>query len=170
MKININGYAQHGKDTVGEIFADTTQSEPYNVSHDIAKAIHEEHETLGPYNDWLEAYEDRVNHRDEWFNFIREKRDENPIWLIDVALDKSGMYIGHRSLREFEYTKPLVDATIWVDASRRGLPKEPVTSCELTPEDHDYVIDNGGYLWETRQQVEAVVQLIKNRKRAINAY
>ena len=169
MKLNINGYGQHGKDTVAGLFTEFGLS-TINISHEIAKDIMEELHTIGPYESWEEAYEDRVNHRAEWYNFVRYKCEDDKTYYVRKALQLGDIYCGHRHWKEFYAGRELVDATIWVDASRRGLPKEDPTSCELDPTDHDFVIDNGGTLAETLKQVRSVVTLINNRKRALNAY
>lgn len=169
MKLNINGYAQHGKDTVAGLFKGFGLR-TINISHEIAKDIMKELPSIGPYESWEQAYEDRVNHRVEWYNFIRSKCENDKTYYVRKALQLGDIHCGHRHWSEFYAGRELVDATIWVDASKRGLSKEDPASCELDPTDHDFVIDNGGTLAETLEQVGSIVTLINNRKRALNAY
>lgn len=170
MKLNINGYAQHGKDTVADMFVVFHKLRKISASMIYAEEIMKDG-CLGTYKSVEDCYKDRVNHRAEWYNFIREKSKSNPTYYVAKTLDGGDIYVGHRGLSEYQNTKHLFDATIWVDASRRGLPPEDKSSCNLSPTTpHDFYIDNGGAMYETQKQVESVFQLINNRKRAQNAY
>jgi hypothetical protein len=169
MKLNINGYAQHGKDTVADLFCEEAKLVKVSASHIYARLIRDLG-VLGPYESVEACYQDRVNHRKEWYNFIRRETKSNPFFFVDMCLYEGDMYVGHRSQWEFEQTRCAFDATIWVDASGRGMPQEPEDSCDLTVHGHDYVIDNGMSLAVTRNQVKMVIRLINNRKVALNAY
>lgn len=169
MKLNINGYAQHGKDTVADMFCEEVGLVKVSASHIYARLIRDLG-VLGPYESVEECYQDRVNHRKEWYDFIRRETKANPYFFIDMCLLEGDMYVGHRARWEFEQTKDVFDATIWVDASSRGMPEESLDSCDLTVHGHDYVIDNGMSLAVTRNQVKMVKRLINNRKVAENAY
>lgn len=170
MKLNINGYAQHGKDTVADLLTEHYQLQKASASHLIAQAIMDEN-VLGPYQSLEECYEDRKNHRETWYQFVHHKRINNPSWMIQETMENGDMYVGIRSTAEYLNNVYQFDATIWVDASRRGVPKEDSDSCELGPEiNHDFYIDNGGSLDQTMKQIDAIMVLLKNKKRAINAY
>lgn len=169
MKLNINGYAQHGKDTVADLFCKEANLVKVSASHIYARLIMDL-KVLGPYDSIEECYQDRVNHRKVWYDFIRRETKYCPSYFVDLCLAEGDMYVGHRSRWEFEQTKEHFDATIWVDASERGLLQEPEDSCNLTVHGHDYVIDNGMSLAVTRNQVKMITRLINNRKVAENAY
>jgi len=169
MKLNINGYARHGKDTVADLFVKHYGLRKVSASHIYARDIIAEG-YLGPYESVEECYQDRVNHRAAWYEFVRSKAREDPTYYVRQILAEGDMYVGHRGIFEYESTCHLFDATIWVDASKRGLPGEGKDSCEMSPTiHHDFYIDNGGDLWETKAQVDAVYKLILNKKEAINA-
>lgn len=169
MKLNINGYAQHGKDTVADMFVRVGKLIKLNASHFIAYDIM--HLTdLGPYESLQECYEDRVNHRATWYDFIRERNADMPNYYVEKCLEGGDMFVGHRNRSEFELSKDMFDATIWVDASERGLPKEDISSCDLDVTGHDFVINNGRSLEWTEEQVSWIICLLKNKERAINAY
>ena len=170
MKLNINGYARHGKDTVADMFVKHHGLIKVSASHVYARDIMAEG-YLGPYESVEECYQDRVNHRKEWYEFIRSKAKEDPTYYVKQMLAEGDIYVGHRGIFEYESTAHLFDATIWVDGSKRGLPPEDKSSCEMSPKIfHDFYIDNSGDLWETKAQVDAVYKLIQNKKDAINAY
>jgi len=170
MKLNINGYAQHGKDTVADLFVERHGLKKIPASFLVAEDIIAEG-IIGNYHSVQECYEDRVNHRAEWYDFIREKARINPAYYVEKTLERGDMYVGHRGLFEFYETVHMFDATIWVDASGRGYPKEDRSSCELAPYvPHDFYIDNGKTIQETIEQVDMVMKLLNNKKRATYAY
>ena len=169
MKLNINGYARHGKDTVADIFCEEAGLKKISASHMYAELIMKDTD-LGPYDSIEDCYQDRVNHRAAWYNYIRSKTKEEPTYFVDRCITEGDIYVGHRSRYEFKETKHLFDATIWTDASARGLPKEPLDSCDLDYSGHDFVIDNGSSLAVTRNQIKMIIRLINNRKVAANAY
>lgn len=169
MKLNINGYAQHGKDTVADLFCQHAGLKKLSISHVFAEGIMKE-TNLGPYDTIEECYQDRVNNRAAWYNWIRSKTIERPNYFVKLALEQGDMFVGHRATYEFEQTRHLFDATIWVDASQRGMPKESITSCDLDCTGHDFIIDNGSSLAVTENQVRMIIRLINNRKVAENAY
>ena len=166
IKININGYARHGKDTVREMFQ-KHGLRGSNTSMMYAKHI-QENGLIKYYATPEECYEDRVNHRADWYNIIRSVDDDS--YWVKKCLEENDIYTGHRDRGEFERSKHLFDVTIWVDASRRGLSKEDSSSCNLDVQGHDFVIDNGLTLELTEIQVELILLFIKNRKVAENAY
>jgi hypothetical protein len=169
MKLNINGYARHGKDTVADMFCEEANLKKLPASLMYAEDIMTAG-ILGPYDSIEECFEDRVNHRAEWYDFIRSITDDNPFHYVIKTLTEGDMYVGHRSRYAFEKTQSMCDATIWVDASERGLPQEGRDSCNLDHFGHDFVINNGLSIAHTRRQVQDIIRFLKNKERAINAY
>ena len=49
-----------------------------------------------------------------------------------------------RDLEEFNASKHLYDLKIWVDASGRGVPLEPITSFNIPKDEFDVIIENNG--------------------------
>lgn len=162
MKLCINGWAQHGKDTVGDMFALLGLGK-FPISLAIAEDIMNE-TNLGPYESVQECYENRVHNRAFWYNFIRNKCADDPAHYVKIALEKGDIFCGHRNTREFEASKHLFDATIWVDASIRGKEREGIESCDLTPAGHDYIIQNDR-LPDTMRLVATIYEIIDKKKK-----
>jgi len=170
MKLIINGYARHGKDLVADLFVKNHGLTKLDVSRLVAKDMVEEG-YIGNYVSAEECYRDRVNHRDKWYEYIKLKRDVTPDAYFLDAVMRGDIYVGVRSLEEYYTNLDLFDASIWVDASGRGLPKESSESCDLDARvAHDFYIDNSGTIEQTAEQVSAVHMLIQNKDRAIHAY
>jgi hypothetical protein len=102
---------------------------------------------LHGYETLEECYEDRVNHRPEWFNLLRAYNGEDPARLGRELFAEYDVYCGLRNREEFQAMKRagLFDLVIWVDASER-LPLETSDSMELCVGDADIVIDNNADL------------------------
>ena len=89
-----------------------------------------------------ECFADRHNHRAEWFTLIREYTRYDPSKMAREILVDHDIYCGMRSVEEFKAAKELFDMTIWIDASRRIGKTEGTSSCEITADMCDVVIDN----------------------------
>lgn len=143
MKIIITGYGRHGKDTAAEYIRDK-----YNLSFCSSSLFVAERAVLPhmpQYSSVEEAYNDRHNHREQWYNLICNYNSEDPSRLGRELLSIYDMYVGLRSALEFRALKPLVTATFWVDRSK-VLPPEPSTSITILPEMCDLIIDNNSTL------------------------
>lgn len=160
-KLLIIGHATHGKDTCAEFL------EAYGFRC-MASSTFATRQVMLPYFAHIgvvypneeACYRDRVHHRSTWFQQIEAYN--SPYWdrmtreMFDQGYD---VYIGMRSRKEFEKSRPLFDKVFWVDASKR-LPMEPTTSNELTPQDADAIIDNNGTLDQLKRNVfEAIKDL-----------
>lgn len=145
-KLIIMGHARHGKDTVSEMLRDRygfsfTSSSEFCAEHVVFPRM------TNLYNDHLECFADRANHRAEWFEAIRDFNDPDLTALGRAILDKHDMYCGIRNHSEFHALRiaKVFDFAIWVDASRRKDP-EPRSSCTVEPWMADFVLDNNGTL------------------------
>lgn len=126
-KILILGHARHGKDTVAEYITELEPDLKFASSSLFAgeKAVIP---VLGPmynYKDVNEAYEDRLNHRQEWFELIKEYNKDDPARLARELLEDHDIYVGMRSNTEYQacVEEGLFDLIIWVDASSRCAPE-----------------------------------------------
>lgn len=157
MKLLVIGFAQHGKDTVAHRIAQRLNLACASSSEVAGRVC--VYPALQPkygYKTFQECFEDRVNHRPEWFSLIAAYNAQNPARLVWEILSRYDIYIGLRSRREFKAARSLFDHVLWVDASQRK-PKEPSTSCELGPQDADIIIDNNKSLLETFQALDKLV-------------
>jgi hypothetical protein len=148
MKLMVLGHARHGKDTVCEILSRDYGLKWTSSSFFVAeKVVRPALEAKGLFYSSVETmYADRHNHRAAWFNAIAAYNAPDPSRL-GRALFESGcdIYCGMRNHVEFLALRAagVIDFTIWVDASRR-CPPEPESSCTVTPDMADYVLDNNG--------------------------
>lgn len=160
-KLLIIGHATHGKDTCGEFL------EAYGFRC-MASSTFATRQVMLPYfehigvfyHDEEACYNDRVNHRATWLQQIEAYN--RPHWdrmTREIFAQNYDVYIGMRSRKEFEKSRPLFDKVFWIDASQR-LPVEPTTSNELTADDADAIIDNNGTLNQLKRNVfEAIKDL-----------
>jgi len=150
MKICIISHARWGKDTLGEFllethgikFASSSQTANDLFIFDTLK------DQYG-YSTVEECFEDRINHRDEWYQMICDFNRDDRTKLARCILDRADAYVGMRDLQEMEsaVAEKLFDHIIWVDASKR-LPPEPIESFNIPQSFADITIDNNGTLEE----------------------
>jgi hypothetical protein len=146
LKLMLLGYGRHGKDTVAEILARDYEYE--FASSSWAAAEHAVYPTLAlryDYNSVEECFNDRANHRQEWYELIKAYNTPDLSRLAQQIYSTTDVYVGIRDRDEFYAVKNegLFDYAIWVDASNR-LPVESTDSCTVTKEDADIVLDNNG--------------------------
>jgi hypothetical protein len=162
-RLMIVGHARHGKDTVAEYLRDKHGFKFASSSMWCAEKI------MMPYFNGLyqtveECYEDRVNHRAEWFNQIVAFNNPDKSSLGREILKDNDIYVGIRDWRELYACRNanLIDFTVWVDATTRGLPLEPTSSMTIEPWMANYILDNNGDRSQLRRNVD---QMLENFKR-----
>ena len=146
MKILILGNARHGKDTLAELFNQhfgLTFMSSSQASADFF--LYNQLKDKYGYTTSEECFEDRVNHRDEWYQAICDYNKDNRARLAQDILSRSNCYVGMRDKEEFNecVKQKLFDIIIWVDASKR-LPLEPGTSFNINMSDADVIVENNG--------------------------
>lgn len=160
MKFLIIGHARHGKDTVSELLVDVLGLK-FRSSSDFAneRAVYPVLAPKHGYTSLEECYQDRVNHRREWYNLIRSYNGHDPARLAREIVQENDIYCGMRHREEFEACRRegVFDYVIWVDASER-LPQESAESMSLTIDDADIVIDNHTSLEDLKLQVVTICQ------------
>ena len=114
MKILILGYSRHGKDTLAEIFRDNfgisfTSSSLAACEIAIFPVLSEKY----GYKTNIECYEDRHNHRSEWYEMICNYNKDDGARLCKDILKLNDCYVGMRAKREFEASKHLFDLIIF---------------------------------------------------------
>jgi hypothetical protein len=159
LKLMILGYARHGKDTVAEILTQNHGLKFANSSWEAGKKIMLPYfESRGVYyKDFMECYEDRVNHRQEWFDQIVAYNNPDRARLAREIYSESDMYVGLRDVAEFNAVKKegLFQYAIWVDRSKI-VPPEPASSNNIDITSADYVIDNNGTLEQLKVRTSSL--------------
>jgi dephospho-CoA kinase len=168
MKINkspkflIVGSARHGKDTLAELlnelFGLKFQSSSQAAS-DIF--IFDRLKDKYGYETSEECFEDRVNHRQEWYELICEYNKEDLARLAKGILENADCYVGMRDHNEITecMNQGLFDLIIWVDASER-LPLEDASSFNIDKSIADIIIENNGTFEEFKDKVKRLGKLI----------
>ena len=146
MKILILGNGRHGKDTLAELFNKyfgLTFMSSSQASADFF--LYNQLKDKYGYTTSEECFEDRVNHREEWYQAICDYNKDNRARLAQDILSRTDCYVGMRDKEEFKecVKQKLFDIIIWVDASKR-LPLEPGTSFNINMSDADIIVENNG--------------------------
>lgn len=163
-KLIITGHARHGKDTVCEILRDSYGFK-FESSSKIACELFLFDKLKEKYNYKTieECFEDRVNHRKEWFNEI--VKYNKPLYRLGMyILGHNDIYCGLRNIYEINSIKKNLNHniyTIWVNADKRH-PIESYESISITAEDCDFIIDNNGTIEELKDQVEGLICYMKD--------
>jgi len=148
LKLMIIGYGRHGKDTVCDIirqqYGYTFQSSSMFCAHLF---IYETLRDKYKYASLEQCYEDRHNHRSEWYNLIKDYNATDPTLLGRELYNKYDIYCGLRNSAEFHALRNcgVFDYAIWVDRSNH-LPPESPNSISVQPWMANYIIDNNGSL------------------------
>lgn len=154
-KILVIGAARWGKDTFAEIlnqefgytFESSSQAAANIFLYDLLKDKYN-------YQTPEECFEDRVNHRQEWYEAICEYNKDDRAKLAKGILKRSDCYVGMRDWEEIDECKRqgLFDIIIWVDASER-LPHEDASSFNITKDCVDIIIENNTDFEAFRERV-----------------
>lgn len=144
LNICIIGHCRHGKDTMGEILRDNfglTITSSSQAAADIF--IYDKLKGKYGYKTPEECFEDRVNHRAEWYDLICEYNQFDKARLAKDILNKTECYIGMRDREEIRecINQGIFDLIIWVDASKR-LPMEDKSSFNIDTSCADIIINN----------------------------
>jgi dephospho-CoA kinase len=160
-KLCILGSARWGKDTFAEIlneefgytFESSSQSAANIFLYDLLK------DKYG-YTTPEECFEDRVNHRQEWYEAICEYNKDDKAKLAKGILERSDTYVGMRDRAEIDecMKQGIFDLIIWVDASGR-LPMEDASSFNIDKTCADIIIENNDDYISFRKKV---IRLGKN--------
>jgi hypothetical protein len=160
-KLLIVGHGQHGKDTVCDILF--ASGFTYKSSSRICSElfIFDQLKSKYGYATEVECYEDRHNHRDEWYDMIEAYNKPDATRLGREIFSRFDIYCGLRSDREFFAMREqkVFDFSVWVDRSKI-LPLEPESSMKLKREWMDYEIDNNGTLLDLPRRIFKAIQTI----------
>src|SRR5690606_3625161 len=114
------GYKRHGKDTACEYLRDR-----YGISFASSSEtacnlfLFDQIKDQFGYKTKEECFEDRHNHRELWFNAIRDYNIPDMARLGRQIFAQNDVYCGIRNDEEFYALKErgLFDLAVWVDAS-----------------------------------------------------
>lgn len=154
---------RHGKDTVAELL-----KEYYDISYISSSQacleifIYDILKNKYGYKTPEECFNDRVNHRDEWYKLICDYNNEDKSRLAKEIIKNYNTYVGMRDPSEFKecVKQNLFNLIIWVDASER-LPEENTSSFNINKKHADIIIDNNGTLEELKEKIKRIGKFLK---------
>lgn len=160
MKICVLGQGRGGKDSLCQIVTMVFELKYISSSEFMSKhLIFDLLKDKYGYADERECFEDRHNHRAEWFEIIQDYNKEDQSRLAKAILAENDIYCGMRCATQFEQSKHLFDVTIWVDADERVGKTEGTDSMTITKDMADIIIDNNGTLGEFEKKVIKIFEL-----------
>lgn len=162
MKILILGYARSGKDTAAEYwkkqFGLTFESSSIAACNEfVFKKLNSDKQR---YINPRECFEDRQNHRQEWFDLIKDYNKDDGARLAKLILENSDCYVGMRNILELRVCKEqnLFDFIIWIDAEER-VGKE-TGSCDIDKSVADIIINNNSTEEEFKEKLNRLGKII----------
>jgi len=161
-KLLIIGHGRHGKDTLAEIF-ERDYDMTFKASSVAASEIfiYDILKYKYGYKTPDECFNDRGNHRAEWYNLICSYNEHSKSRLAMDIMSTSDCYVGMRDHEEILECKKhgIFDLVIWVDASLR-LPDENSDSFNVSLDMADIVIYNNTSLEEFELKATQLGKLI----------
>ena len=169
MKLLIIGKARHGKDTVanglakrlGLTFKSSSMAALDIFLYDKLNELRR-WSGLKPYQSKDEAFEDRVNHRELWFNLIAEYNALDKARLAKDIMQEADIYVGMRNMDEFVAARPIFDLVIWVDGERRLPDSESIESMNIPMTEAGWIIDNNGDEDQLREDLDLLELFIRD--------
>lgn len=164
-KLLVIGHGRHGKDTVCEILRDKYGYTFESSSRFCSKLfIFDELRDMYGYMNEQACYDDRHNHRAEWYDAICSFNIPNAAALGTAILGRYDIYCGLRNKREMFALQNTgaYDYAIWVDRSEH-LPPESKESMSLEQWMADFTIDNNGSVDELEFNVEQLMSNIHDQ-------
>ena len=163
IRLLIIGHARHGKDTLAELLHEYFGLKFISSSQACSEIfIYNELKDKYGYTTPEECFEDRVNHRAEWYHMICDYNKDDKARLAKDILKYNNTYVGMRDSGEIKecLKQELFDLIIWVDASER-LPLESSGSFNITKADADVIVENNGTLEEFKEKVFRLGKFLK---------
>lgn len=167
-KMLIIGDGRHGKDTVSEILT-------WDYGYDFISSslfcsdlfIFDEMKDKYGYKTSDECFDDRHNHRAEWYDLICAYNEPDAGKLGAEIFAQHDIYCGLRNIREWEKMKAdgTYDYCVWVDRSM-NLPPEGKDSMSLVPDCADYILDNNGTFDDLKANIDAMLVFFQSQRLA----
>lgn len=159
-KLLVIGHARHGKDTVCEVLRDEfdfnfRSSSDFCAERFIYAALKDKY----GYATYQQCFEDRHNHRAEWYDMIHDYCRNDYAQLGREIFAENDVYCGLRNKSEFHAMRNtgVFDYAVWVDRCDH-LPLEDPRSMSLEIWMADYVIDNNGTLDDLRRNTREFIK------------
>jgi hypothetical protein len=157
----VGGHGRHGKDTFCEYLYPLNFESSSNIA--CSKVVYPVLAEKYNYASVMECYNDRHNHREEWYNLIAEYNTPDKARLSRDIFRESNIYCGIRDREEFLAAKKdkLFDLAIWIDASKR-VSAEPSSSITVTKDMFDIIVDNNSTqieLFRKARNLKSVLRL-----------
>ena len=169
-KLLIIGNARHGKDTVCDILRDEFGYN-FRSSSDFCaeKFIYAELAPKYGYNTYEQCFEDRHNHRAEWYDMIHEYCQDDYARLGRDIFAENDIYCGLRNKSEFHAMRNtgVFDYCVWVDRSDHA-PLEPRDSMNLEIWMANYVIDNNSTLEDLQRVTSELAEHLLTQQELLN--
>lgn len=144
LKILLMGHEGHGKNTVCQLL-----QKNYGLSYQIASIYYAKNiiqpklaEKYGYKNELL-CWLDRHNHREEWFQLIKEYNLAHTFRTGSKIWSEFNIYSGLLDIQEYKFlrARKMFDVSIWVDASER-VPSETKSTITVETYHGEHLIRN----------------------------
>lgn len=164
-KLLIIGHMRHGKDTVAAMIEENTGMSFKSSSEMAAEIfIYDELKEKYGYTSFIECFEDRMNHRAEWHNLIKNYNNPDKARLAKEILKLNDMYVGMRS--QAEINKCIEDGVfdLIIGVFDPNKPLEPKDSFDIDLfTSSDIIIPNPtGELNKTREKIRKICNYLLN--------
>jgi hypothetical protein len=155
MNILILGHMRHGKSTFAEMLLDEYGLTFKDSSMACAEIfIYDELKDKYNYSSFEQCFEDRKQHRDEWFQLISDYNYPDKARLGKEILKRADVYVGMRSNDELQECKKQSLFDLIIGIHRPLFPEEPMSSFDIDIwQECDIIIPNGGTLKDLRKKV-----------------
>lgn len=163
IRLLIIGPARHGKDTLAETMRDNFGLNFKSSSQACSDIfIYNELKDKYGYTTPEECFDDRLNHRAEWYQLICGYNINDKARLAKEILKDNNTYVGMRDKDEIKecVNQELFDLIIWVDAEGR-LPNESSESFNITKDLADIIIENNGTSEEFNEKIIRLGKFLK---------
>ena len=160
-KLLVVGHGRHGKETVCELLENYGYTFKSSSKFCSELFIFDDLKNKYGYKDEEECYNDRHNHRTEWYNMIHDYCRDDLARLGRNLFAKHDIYCGLRNKREFfaMQNEEIFDYAIWVDRSDH-CHLEPASSMTIEQWMCNYTIDNNGDLARLKKNVDILMRTI----------
>ena len=162
MKLLLIGYARSGKDTAAEYLRDNFNLTFKSSSLAACQVfLFDKLKDKYGYTTPEDCFNDRHNHRQEWFDEIKAYNKEDGAKLAKAILETSDCYVGMRNIDEFLVCKEqsLFDLIVWIDAEERVGVEHG--SCNITKNEAHFVIENNGTEEEFKEKLFKLGKLLE---------